>query len=80
MICIHVRIHILSNGSLPCRSFQDSSVHDALLLATGSADNFAYIFDVSGPSVSVPDHDTTFYLTSSDEYLHAMDSVLSAIT
>lgn len=31
-------------------SFQDSSVHDALLLATGSADNFAYIFDVSGPS------------------------------
>nr|XP_024361079.1 WD repeat-containing protein 5B-like isoform X2 [Physcomitrium patens]XP_024361080.1 WD repeat-containing protein 5B-like isoform X2 [Physcomitrium patens]XP_024361081.1 WD repeat-containing protein 5B-like isoform X2 [Physcomitrium patens]PNR30195.1 hypothetical protein PHYPA_026511 [Physcomitrium patens] len=31
-------------------SFQDASVHDALLLATGSADNFAYIFDVSGPS------------------------------
>lgn len=27
-------------------------MHDALLLATGSADNFAYIFDVSGPSVS----------------------------
>lgn len=32
-------------------SFQDvASVHDSMLLATGSADNFAYIFDVSGPS------------------------------
>ncbi|KAH9553873.1 hypothetical protein CY35_08G035200 [Sphagnum magellanicum] len=31
-------------------SFQDPTVHDALLLATGSADNYAYIFDVSGPS------------------------------
>ncbi|CAM6097900.1 unnamed protein product [Calypogeia fissa] len=29
---------------------QDLNVHDALLLATGSADNYAYIFDVSGPS------------------------------
>jgi COMPASS component SWD3 len=34
-------------------SFQDPTVHDALLLATGSADNYAYIFDVSGPSVSL---------------------------
>ena len=43
-------------GFFLCRSFQDASVHESLLLASGSADNFAYIFDVSGPSVSVRDH------------------------
>jgi hypothetical protein len=46
-----------------CRFPQEKMVHDALLLATGSADNYAYVYDVSGPSVR--------HFTSQDFGLHS---------